>query len=263
MDIVPEITKNSIIKLISGGKRPDGRDLNEYREIQIEPNYISKAEGSAKVKLGNTQVIVGIKPTIGTPFPDTPDLGVIMTNCELLPMASPDFEPGPPGPESVELARVVDRGIRESQLVDLDKLCIEEGEKVWMLFIDIHVIDYDGNLFDACNLGIMSALLNCQLPEATINDDGEVELNEEKTIPLSLNDRLSLSTFVKIADRLVIDPGLDEERILDARLSIGTSEKGQCVCSAQKGGAEPLTRDEVLEAVHTAFESQEDLLENL
>ncbi len=263
MDIVPEITKNSIINLINNEKRPDGRDLNEYREIKIEPNYISKAEGSAKVKLGNTQVIVGIKPSIGTPFPDTPDLGVLMTNCELLPMASPEFEPGPPGPDSIELARVVDRGIRESQLVDLDKLCIKEGEKVWMLFIDIHVIDYDGNLFDACNLGIMSALLNCQLPEATITEDGEVELNKENTTPLSLNDKLSLSTFVKIGEKLVVDPSLDEEKILDARISIGTSEKGQCVCSAQKGGVKPLTRDEVLEAVHTSFENQEDLLKNL
>ena len=262
MDIVPEITRNSIIKLINNGERTDGRDLDEYREIFIQPNCISKAEGSSRVKIGNTQVIAGIKPTIGVPFQDTPDLGVVMVNSELLPMASPEFEAGPPGPESIELARVVDRGIRESQLIDLDKLCIKEGEKVWMLFIDLHIIDYDGNLFDACNLAIMSALLNCQLPEATMKDD-EVEINEEKLIPLSVNDKLSLSTFVKIGDKLVVDPGLDEERILESRITVGTSEKGQCVCSAQKGGVKPLTRDEILEAVHKSFDKQEDLLSNL
>ena len=145
MDIVPEITRRSITRLINDGKRADGRAFDERRDIFIEPNVIDKAEGSARVKLGDTQVIVGVKPTIGEPFGDTPNLGVLMTNCELLPMAAPGFEPGPPSPESIELARVVDRGIRESELVDLEKLCIEEGKKVWMLFIVLHVIDYDGN----------------------------------------------------------------------------------------------------------------------
>jgi exosome complex component RRP42 len=262
MDIVPEITKRSIAKLINEGERPDGRAMDEYRDVFVEPNFITKAEGSARVKLGDTQVIAGIKPTIGSPFPDTPDVGVLMTNCEMLPMASPDFEPGPPSPDSVELARVVDRGIRESQLVDLEKLCIKEGEKVWMLFIDLHILDYDGNLFDACNLAVMSALMNCKLPSVTLVDD-EVVIDEDNLVPLSINDRLSLSTFVKIGNGLVLDPNLEEERILDARLTIGTSENGNCVCSMQKGGSEPLTRDDILNAVHTAFEVKDSLLENL
>ena len=171
MDIVPEITRRSITRLINDGKRADGRAFDERRDIFIEPNVIDKAEGSARVRLGDTQVIVGVKPTIGEPFGDTPNLGVLMTNCELLPMAAPGFEPGPPSPESIELARVVDRGIRESELVDLEKLCIEEGKKVWMLFIDLHVIDYDGNLFDASNLAVMAALMNTKLPVAEYIDD--------------------------------------------------------------------------------------------
>lgn len=96
VDIVPEITKESIINLAVNDKREDGRELDEYRDISIETDVISKAEGSARVKIGDTQVIVGIKPQIGAPFPDTPDLGVLMTNCEMLPMADPTFEPGPP-----------------------------------------------------------------------------------------------------------------------------------------------------------------------
>ena len=95
VDIVPEITKESIINLAVNDKREDGRELDEYRDISIETDVISKAEGSARVKIGDTQVIVGIKPQIGAPFPDTPDLGVLMTNCEMLPMADPTFEPGP------------------------------------------------------------------------------------------------------------------------------------------------------------------------
>lgn len=68
VDIVPEITKESIINLAVNDKREDGRELDEYRDISIETGVISKAEGSARVKIGDTQVIVGIKPQIGAPF---------------------------------------------------------------------------------------------------------------------------------------------------------------------------------------------------
>jgi len=262
MKVVPEITKRSVTKLINDGKRADGRAFDERRDIFIEPNVISKAEGSARVKLGDTQVIVGVKPTIGEPFADTPNVGVLMTNCELLPMAAPEFEPGPPSPESVELARVVDRGIRESQLVDLESLCIEEGKKVWMLFIDLHVIDYDGNLFDAANLAVMAALMNTKIPKATYVDD-EVVLDENELVDINIRDKLALSTFVKIGNGLVLDPSLEEEEILDARITIGITEDGNNICSMQKGGEKPLTRDEILDAVHAAFTTKEDLLKYL
>lgn len=262
MDIVPEITKKSIIGLINDGQRPDGRSLDERRDIFIEYDVISKAEGSARVKLGDTQIIAGVKAQIGEPYEDSPDVGVLMTNCELLPMADPSFEPGPPSPQSIELARVVDRGIRESELIDLKKLCIEEGKKVWMLFLDLHVIDHDGNLFDACNLAVMAALLCTKLPTATYIDDA-IELDEENLMDLPVMDKLALSTFVKVGNELILDPSLDEERILDSRITVGITEKGNNICSMQKGGDGPLTREEILDVVHTAFNSKTELLKHL
>lgn len=262
MNVVPEISKRSIVKLINNGKRADGRDFDQRREIVVEPGIISKAEGSAKVTLGDTQVIVGVKPSIGEPFADTPDVGVLMTNCELLPMAAPEFEPGPPSPESIELARVVDRGIRESELVDLEKLCIEEGKKVWMLFIDLHVIDYDGNLFDCANIAVMAALLNTKLPTASIVDD-ELVLDEENLMDLPVRDKVALSTFVKIGNEMVLDPSLEEEEVLDARLSVGVTQNNSYISSMQKGGEVPLTRDEILDAVHTAIATKDEIYEYL
>ena len=262
MNVVPEISKRSIVKLINNGKRADGRDFDQRREIVVEPGIISKAEGSAKVTLGDTQVIVGVKPSIGEPFADTPDVGVLMTNCEMLPMAAPEFEPGPPSPESIELARVVDRGIRESELVDLEKLCIEEGKKVWMLFIDLHVIDYDGNLFDCANIAVMAALLNTKLPTASIVDD-ELVLDEENLMDLPVRDKVALSTFVKIGNGMVLDPSLEEEEVLDARLSVGVTQNNSYISSMQKGGEVPLTRDEILDAVHTAIATKDEVFEYL
>lgn len=261
MKITPEITKESIVNLVNNNKREDGRELDEYREISIETDVISKAEGSARVKIGGTQIIVGIKPQLGAPFPDTPDLGVLMTNCEMLPMADPTFEPGPPSEDSIELARVVDRGIRESELVDLDKLCVEEGKNVWMLFIDLNVMDNCGNLFDAAELAVMAALQTTKLPTATVVDE-EVVIDKENTIPLPINKKVAMNTFVKIGDKMVLDPSLTEEEVADARINIGVTEEGR-ICAMQKGGSKPLTKEEILECVNIASEKSKELIEYL
>lgn len=261
MKVVPEITRDSIVNIINNGKRVDGRDLDEYRDIKIEPNFISKAEGSCRVTLGKTQLIVGVKPQIDSPFNDTPDLGIIMTNCELVPIADPGFEPGPPNEQSIEISRVVDRCIRESEMIDLKSLCIEEGKKVWLLFIDIHVLDYDGNLIDAALMGAASALNNTKLPKAELVDD-EIVLDNEDLQDLPLNKNISMSTFVKIGDGMVVDPCLDEELVLDARISIGVTDSGE-ICAMQKGGDGSLTKEDILSSVKKAIELSPSIIENL
>jgi exosome complex component RRP42 len=115
--------------MIDEAKRVDGRELTEFREFKVEQGVIEKAEGSARVWLGNSDVLVGVKVETGEPFSDTPNEGVMTVNAELVPLASPTFEPGPTDESSIELARIVDRGIRESKAIDNQKLCIEAGKK--------------------------------------------------------------------------------------------------------------------------------------
>ncbi|RLF54901.1 MAG: RNA-binding protein, partial [Thermoplasmata archaeon] len=152
------VKKDYLVNLAKKGKRLDGRGPDEYRPITIEKHLIKNAEGSAKVTIGNTMVMAGVKLDVGEPYPDTPEEGAMTTSAELPPIASPTFETGPPREDAIELARVVDRGIRESKFIKLDQLCITPGEEVWIVFIDLHVLDYDGNLFDACSLAASAAL---------------------------------------------------------------------------------------------------------
>ncbi|HID73695.1 MAG TPA: exosome complex protein Rrp42, partial [Thermoplasmata archaeon] len=163
-EVVAEIERDYIHRLSREGKRLDGRGLEEHRPIEYEINPISTAEGSARVRMGNADVMVGVKMATGTPFPDTPDKGVLTTVAELRPVAYEYFETGPPRPNSIEIARVVDRGLRESKMIDMSKLCIEEGEKVWVTFIDIHAIDHDGNLIGAAGIAALLALMNTTVP---------------------------------------------------------------------------------------------------
>jgi len=244
-DIVSVIKKDYITNLAKENRRIDGRRFDELRPISIERGVISTAEGSARVKLGNTDVIVGVKAGIGEPYPDSPDKGVLTTSAELIPMAYADFEAGPPREGAIELSRVVDRGIRESQAISLGKLCIIPEEKVWIIFIDAHVIDYDGNLFDAATLGAISALTNTVLP-GNIDSGVEEKNMDVEHYPLAC-------TVVKLGEELVVDPNADEERVCSARLTITTDENGD-IRAMQKGNGGQFKLDELKTAVGLAGE---------
>ena len=251
-EIISSVKRDYIIDLVRQGKRADGRTIDQLREATIELNLIKTANGSAKVKLGKTQVLVGVKLMHAVPFPDTPDSGVLIVNAELLPMASPTFESGPPRVEAIEVARVVDRGIRESEAIGLDKLCIKSGEDVWSVFIDIDVLDHDGGLIDASGLAAIAALLNVTPPK---DDDWTLSEFPISKKPVAV-------TIAKIDDKLVADPCLDEERVMDARLTITTVDDGS-ICAMQKGGTGFFTREELEQAYDLASAKAAELREKL
>jgi exosome complex component RRP42 len=244
-EVMEDIRKDYVYDLIESGKRVDGRGFRDYREISVERDIIIKAEGSALVKLGDTSVLVGVKLEPGEPFSDAPDKGIIMTNAELRPGASPDFETGPPNENSVELARVVDRGIRGSETIDLEKLCIEEGEKVWMTFIDIHALDNDGNLVDAAALGAIASLLNTRIPNERYGLTGEDTLSIQDT-PVAV-------TMVKIGENILVDPNLHEENAATSKLTV-ISNTDDTVSGMQKSGSAGLKEEEIAEMVEIGIE---------
>ena len=244
--LITRVRIRQMEQLIEKSKRLDGRGLEDYREIKIEQGVIEKAEGSARVLLGKTEVLVGVKIETGTPFPDTPNNGVLTVNAELVPLASPTFEPGPPDENSIELARIVDRGIRESKAIDTEKLCIEPGKKVFVIFVDIYVLNHDGNLIDASALAAVAALLNTKMPNYEIKD-GEVEIKQGYT-PLPMKSRPITATIGKINNKLIVDPWLEEEQVMDARLSMAFNDEGN-ICATQKGGSGYFTPQQILEGI--------------
>jgi exosome complex component RRP42 len=255
--IIVRIKKKRITELLLDGKRIDGREPTEYREIQVESGVIERAEGSARVRLGKTEVIVGVKIETGTPFADVPNKGVLTVNAELVPLASQNFEPGPPGEDAVELARVVDRGIRESKTIDLEKLCVEPGKNVFIVFIDIYILNHDGNLIDASALAALAALLNTKMFKYNVEDGGIVKKPGYTPLPI-INYPISV-TFAKIGDKFILDAGIDEEQVMDARLTMALDKDGN-ICAIQKGGGSGyFTKEEILEAAKIALKKTEEL----
>jgi exosome complex component RRP42 len=248
-----------IREMIRKGRRLDNRQYDEYRSVVIEPGIVSSAEGSARVRIGNTEVVAGVKMDIGEPFPDKPGEGVLIVSAEFVPLASPEFESGPPGEDSIEVARVVDRAIRESKSIDVEKLCLKKGEKVWNVFVDIDVLNNDGNLIDASGIAAVVALINTKVPELDKEEKPVYDKKGSKKLPMK---GIPLSTTIaKIDERLLTDPLLAEEEAMDARLTIGTINEGNEVqlCSMQKGGKVGLSVEEIDQIIAIAEKKSQEI----
>jgi len=243
-----------ILSLIQQDKRIDERNLDEYREITIEKNISKNAEGSARCKIGETEVIVGVKMDIGEPYADSPDEGTIVVTTELSPIASPLFELGPPGNQATELSRIVDRGIRESKAIDFKKLCIKKGEKIWMVFIDIYPLNDDGNLIDASVLATLAALKDARFPKI---EDDQIMFGEFSDKKIELNKTPVTFTFGKINDKILLDLNSKEESVLDARLSISVYDGN--IHAMQKGGDKAITLEEIERMVDIAIKKEKEL----
>lgn len=256
-----KLTGERIKDYLSEGKRFDGRKIDEFREIIIETGVSKNAEGSARVRIGKTEVLVGIKMDVAEPYPDSKDKGNLMVTAEFLPLSSPRIELGPPQFDSIELARVIDRGIRESKFIQLKELCIKEGEKVWTVFIDIYSINDDGNLLDAAGIGAIAALKNAKIPKYN-EETGKAKAGEwtDKNIPLSKEVPISL-TVHKIGSSLIVDPTREEEDISETRITVASSNG--IIYSMQKGNEKELTAEEFGNALDLIEKTEREIFKRL
>lgn len=247
--------KAHIVEALDKGIRFDGRKLDELRKIEFKTGIINTSEGSASIKIGETEVIAGIKMSMEKPYPDTPDQGTIMVDAELLPLSSPDFEPGPPDIKSVEMARVVDRGIRESQTIDLKDLCIDKGEKCWSVSIDVLSVNYAGNLIDAFGLAALLALQDARFPSVK---DGAVDYHKKTDRKLILKRMPIPVTVFKIGNNFIVDPTVEEEMAVDVRLTVTSTEDGR-LCALQKGGEGELSTDDIAKMMDLAVAKAKEI----
>ena len=143
------------------------------------------------------------------------------------------------------------------QAIDLEKLCVESGKLVFVVFIDVYVLNHDGNLIDASAIAALAALINTKMFKYTV-EEGEIVKKPGYT-PLPVVNYPVAVTFAKIGDKLILDTGLDEEEVMDARLTM-TMDKNGNICAIQKGGGSGyFTKDEIIEATKIASEKTEEI----
>ena len=78
----------------------------------------------------------------------------------------------------------------------------------------------------------MAALMNTKMPNYEIKD-GELKIKQGYT-PLPMKSHPITVTVGKINNKLIVDPWIEEETVMDARITFAINEEGN-ICAIQKG----------------------------
>jgi ribonuclease PH len=122
--------------------RPSGRRPNELRQLEIQPDYLEQANGSALISFGKTRVLCTASIEDGTPrWLAGRGRGWLTAEYSMLPASTGqrtqrEASSGKQKGRTVEIQRLIGRALRA--VADLDAL----GERT--LWIDCDVIQADG-----------------------------------------------------------------------------------------------------------------------
>src|ERR1700675_2430325 len=136
--------------------RSDNRTPEQMRPVKITPDFISTAEGSVLIEVGNTRVICTATVEESVPkFMNGRGKGWVTSEYAMLPRSTLTRTPrestkGRPSGRSQEIQRLIGRSLRA--ITDLSKL----GERT--LFVDCDVIQADGGTRTASITGAFVAV---------------------------------------------------------------------------------------------------------
>jgi len=258
-----------LLEALWEGKRLDGRTVNDMRDLEI--TYGSMF-GSCQVCLGPTRVVAQVSASVTEPRLTRPNEGVLFVNVELSPMAAPRFEAGRQSEEGVELNRTVERCLKESACVDLESLCIVTEEAVWTVRLDLHVLNHEGNLSDACSIAGLAALCHFRRPDVSLVD-GEVvvhPVSERDPLPLAIHHHPVTSSFAMFSlspggggeTMTVLDPSRLEEACMQGCMVLGVNAYRE-ICTLHLAGQVIINKGLVLKLAAIAADKAKKVVERI
>ncbi|XP_010907957.1 uncharacterized protein [Elaeis guineensis] len=250
--------------------RSDGRKRLHFRPISVETGVIPQANGSARVRLGATDVIVSIKAELGKPNSFQPDKGKVAIFIDCSPTAAPEFE-GRGGEElSSELSVALERCFLGGKTgtgagIDLSSLIVVEGKVCWDLYIDGLVISSDGNLLDALAAAIKVALSNTGIPKVNVDlgaspdDQPEVDVSDEEFLQFDTSGVPVVVTLTKVGRHYIVDATLEEESQMSSAVSVSVNRHGH-ICGLTKRGGAGLDPSVILDMISVAKHVSQNLI---
>ncbi|XP_061300044.1 exosome complex component RRP45 [Pezoporus flaviventris] len=243
---VSNCERRFLLRAIEEGKRLDGRQCYDYRNVRIS---FGTEYGCCIVELGKTRVLAQVSCELVPPKPSRPTEGILFVNLELSPMAAPGLEPGRQSDLLVKLNRQIERCLRNSRCIDTESLCVVAGEKVWQIRLDMHLLNHDGNIIDAASIAGIVALCHFRRPDVSVQGE-EVTVytpEERDPVPLSIHHMpICVSfAFFQQGTYLLVDPSEREERVMDGLLVIAMN-KHQEICTIDSSGGIVLVKNQVL-----------------
>ena len=205
--------------LYAGGKliRSDQRAAAEMRPVEIVPHFISSAEGSALIRLGETQVICTASVEDGVPsFQKGSGRGWITSEYAMIPRATDTRTPrestrGRQSGRTLEIQRLIGRSLRA--VIDLEAL----GERT--IWIDCDVIRADGGTRTASITGASVAMglaLKKLLEQRVLNR-------------LPLKDYLAAISVGRVGGEMLLDLNYAEDSSAEVDMNIVMTGAGQLV----------------------------------
>lgn len=247
---MPSMPKPVSGLLYTGGKlmRAHERAATELRPVEITPHFISSAEGSALIRLGETRVICTASVDDGVPpFLKGSGKGWITSEYAMIPRATSSRTPreatkGRQGGRTLEIQRLIGRALRS--VTDLENL----GERtVW---IDCDVIRADGGTRTASITGALVALgLAFQ------------KLREVKALTRNpLRDYVTAVSAGIVGGEILLDLDYAEDSHADVDLNVAMTGSGQLVEIQATAEGHPYSAEELNNLIDVARPGIQKLL---
>jgi len=245
-----------IVHGVQDDMRNDGRACEEYRSIELETGLIATTNGSSRLRLGNTELLTGVKVELGTPNPHFPKEGWIEFHVDCSPNASPSFQGRGGQNLSNNICNHLSRIYANKGVLDLSKLGILPFKYCWVVHVDVLILECGGNLFDSVSVAVKAALFNTGIPNIKIiaGDEGEAEIilpdDPLDSIYMDTAKCPILVTVNKIGNRHIIDATEKEELCCNASIVLGVTKRG-LITGMRKIGHGSLDPESISEMVET------------
>jgi exosome complex component RRP42 len=231
MDNILEISQPEKVYAVDGflqGLRNDGRSLMDFRPIVVEFGVMPNTHGSARVRIGETDLIAVIKLKMRQ-VKDTKDFNNrvdFYVTCSAV--ASPEFAGKHGDAYAQKLASLLRKAYRNDLVLpELEKLKLSK-DRYYQTKIDILILQYDGNALDAASIAAKAALSDMKfiIPTMIPRDRG-------KTVPqlpakarsqvrtIDITNVPIIVTLNTVGDSLFIDATLQEEVSVGGVLHVG------------------------------------------
>jgi len=142
-----------------------------------------------------------------------------------------------------QISRSLNYILNNSKCFDLEQLSVVKGHHCWLVHVDISVLRYEGNLYDACSFAMKAALSETKVPALQTTHDEETN---EVTVDvcddpfqfgsLDVSNLPVLISVGQISGVHIVDTTIQEDSVTLARITYGVKSSGNIVYMNKDGG---------------------------